>query len=382
MKNKGITLIALVISIIVLLILAGISISMLAGDNSILQRAVESKEATEIGQERESITLAYNSVIIDKITKEEKNITLDEFNKAIKNYYNDVTTASEGSKIIVTFPNGHKYTVYKNGTVEKYTEPPLAKDTLTVTVNEDGTVESPYYVNYPSAKGTIKCRVLYNDDTYGLQIISEEPITKVNLGCNDSNPNVSGEIESLERTQNSYNRAITTLNENAERYIETPDGNILATDARCVGSDPLNKNFPDNTVGDERTTEMYTRTETYMSNFNGKYFKTDTHYATDYNRLEKISATTFSDKTNGIFYWLASRRVYKMSGGDFDFSERLVFYNTLKLNSVTIWGVDTEGNARGGASVEGGLRPVFKLSPEVKILDGEGTEAVPFEIGL
>ena len=35
-QNSGITLIALVITIIVLLILAGISISMLSGDNSIL----------------------------------------------------------------------------------------------------------------------------------------------------------------------------------------------------------------------------------------------------------------------------------------------------------------------------------------------------------
>ena len=40
-NEKGITLIALVITIIVLLILAGISISMLSGNNSILQRATD-----------------------------------------------------------------------------------------------------------------------------------------------------------------------------------------------------------------------------------------------------------------------------------------------------------------------------------------------------
>ena len=59
MRNKGITLIALVISIIVLLILAGISISMLAGDNSILKRAVDAKERTERAQiiERAKIDL-------------------------------------------------------------------------------------------------------------------------------------------------------------------------------------------------------------------------------------------------------------------------------------------------------------------------------------
>ena len=38
-KNKGITLIALVITIIVLLILAGVSIAMLTGQNGILSQA-------------------------------------------------------------------------------------------------------------------------------------------------------------------------------------------------------------------------------------------------------------------------------------------------------------------------------------------------------
>ena len=42
--KKGITLIALVITIIVLLILAGISIIMLSGDNSILRRAGDARE--------------------------------------------------------------------------------------------------------------------------------------------------------------------------------------------------------------------------------------------------------------------------------------------------------------------------------------------------
>ena len=58
-KNKnGITLIALVVSIIVLLILAGVSISMLTGQNGILNRAAEAKEKTEIAQRDEQAQLA------------------------------------------------------------------------------------------------------------------------------------------------------------------------------------------------------------------------------------------------------------------------------------------------------------------------------------
>ena len=53
-NNKGITLIALVVSIIVLLILAGISISMLTGQNGILNRASEAREQTETSQKEEN----------------------------------------------------------------------------------------------------------------------------------------------------------------------------------------------------------------------------------------------------------------------------------------------------------------------------------------
>lgn len=60
-KNKGITLIALVVTILILLILAGVSISMLTGENGIIEQAKNSKEKTEIGEEKEYIALAVNN---------------------------------------------------------------------------------------------------------------------------------------------------------------------------------------------------------------------------------------------------------------------------------------------------------------------------------
>ena len=61
LKNKkiaGITLIALVVTIIVLLILAGISISMLSGNNSILEQAERAKDLTGKVQMSEVLQLA------------------------------------------------------------------------------------------------------------------------------------------------------------------------------------------------------------------------------------------------------------------------------------------------------------------------------------
>ncbi len=56
--QKGITLIALVITIIVLLILAGVSIATLTGDNGILTKAQTAKTETEKASEKEQIKLA------------------------------------------------------------------------------------------------------------------------------------------------------------------------------------------------------------------------------------------------------------------------------------------------------------------------------------
>ncbi len=57
--NKGITLIALVITIIVLLILAGVSIAMLVGENGILTQAIEAGEKTQEAELDEKLKLAY-----------------------------------------------------------------------------------------------------------------------------------------------------------------------------------------------------------------------------------------------------------------------------------------------------------------------------------
>ena len=57
-REKGITLIALVITIIVLLILAGVSIAMLTGQNGILTQAQNSKQVTEEAAEQEKRKLS------------------------------------------------------------------------------------------------------------------------------------------------------------------------------------------------------------------------------------------------------------------------------------------------------------------------------------
>ena len=62
--KKGITLIALIVTIIVLLILAGVSIATLTGDNGILTRAQDAKNKTEQAQkDEENILSSYEDKI-------------------------------------------------------------------------------------------------------------------------------------------------------------------------------------------------------------------------------------------------------------------------------------------------------------------------------
>ena len=78
-KEKGITLIALVITIIVLLILAGVAIATLTGDNGVLTKAVSSKEETDIAETKEQIKLEIMGSLND-----EGKYTNDDVVKAVK----------------------------------------------------------------------------------------------------------------------------------------------------------------------------------------------------------------------------------------------------------------------------------------------------------
>lgn len=57
-KNRGITLISLVVTIIILIILAGVSINLVLGENGIIKKAIEAREMVRIAQIEEEIELA------------------------------------------------------------------------------------------------------------------------------------------------------------------------------------------------------------------------------------------------------------------------------------------------------------------------------------
>ena len=113
--NKGITLIALVITIIILLILAGITIGLVTGDNGILAQATRAKEETEIAQEKEEIVLAYNTAVAKK---QSADITAEELDEELKANDAGADAIEDGENIKVTFEESKReYIIDKNGNI-------------------------------------------------------------------------------------------------------------------------------------------------------------------------------------------------------------------------------------------------------------------------
>ena len=67
-QEEGITLIALVVTIVVLLILAGVSISLVLNNNGVISKAKDSKNSTERGQAQDEVNLAINYLQIEDAT--------------------------------------------------------------------------------------------------------------------------------------------------------------------------------------------------------------------------------------------------------------------------------------------------------------------------
>ena len=92
MKNKGITMIALIITIIILLILAGVSIALLTGENGIVKKAELAKQKSEEAELEENATLGDYENIIDNYMNNSRNTV-----SAYKILFDNSDGATEGT---------------------------------------------------------------------------------------------------------------------------------------------------------------------------------------------------------------------------------------------------------------------------------------------
>ena len=139
-NNKGITLIALVITIIVLLILAGVSIALLTGKNGILNQASRAGDETNRAEVLERVNMELNGQLANAMAG-------DPF---------DANTKIEGNLGLDTDKKINGYKVIVNSTSTAYN----TSNTVTITIekpsDDAGTFSTDAGVRYDSATSTWK----------------------------------------------------------------------------------------------------------------------------------------------------------------------------------------------------------------------------------
>ena len=115
-KESGITLMALVVTIIILLILAGISIGMLSGDNSIIKQAGNAKTQTDIAQEKEILEQA---TVVAMGKSKYGSVEKQYLDPELSKYSEIEDTEDVDDGIEVTFKSGRVYLVDADGNVNE-----------------------------------------------------------------------------------------------------------------------------------------------------------------------------------------------------------------------------------------------------------------------
>ena len=186
-KQRGITILALTITIIILLILAGITIVALTGENGLIKNVDQAKEETEIATEKEIV----NNATVQAVGSNNRG-TLDEkeLQEELDNITgNDVTKVKIiRHKTIVEFTESQRmYYVDENGNVFEYiyTDLPIMENgqdfnnrmsdykekILTVTVLNNIDVPENVYQVFDVSKEqneTVKAWLIENEENTGV----------------------------------------------------------------------------------------------------------------------------------------------------------------------------------------------------------------------
>ena len=349
-EDKGITLIALVITIIVLLILAGISISMLSGDNSILQKATEAKTQTEEKSKEEQIQIeVMGSIGTDgKIDVPTLKTNLGKIGAIVTGDYLplkvelgvDSFKIDDGGnvrKIIIADRTNIKIGDYVNYTPT--VQAPYSKDKLgeaytgstnnsldinqeslnwkVLDINEDGSIDliaepTSQTINFSGATGYNNgvyimhdiCKSLYSNITHSIEARS------ISLEDFEENLTENGRIERDEYNktstsnpqygQTNYEKWNTTYSDNyyPNIYAKEIGSGIESVNVKIDGIKATEKNKLDLTIGNAA----------YKHNLNTGLTSTQTVYYIKLNEINYGEANTILKRSSSP-YWVASRFV-------------------------------------------------------------------------
>ena len=405
--TKGITLIALVITIIVLLILAGVTIATLSGENGILSKATEAGNKTEEGNAEEEVKIAVMGSI--GTNGELENEVLKENLNKIENISGVPAEITDNSyPVIVTVEGKYSYAINKDGiigepvtregikigdyvnyTYDKKTEGYSLLSTQSgytsnqtvnqksgmkwrvLNIHENGTVDLIGDVSASDQTIYFQGALGYNNGVYLLNDICKELYSNNNLGITARSINIE-DIESQMNetgiaTRDAYTvngvqygniKTYTGYTQYPNLYVKEKGSGIDTVEVNTNGIGGSNNGYTNPTT--ETSSKASTRltvTQTYyaLTYIPDSYFK-------DYNE----SSSTVRDMlfNTGTIYFLASRYVVCNST-----------FASFGLRTVS--GVYIEGynrfNSNGTTSAYNfRLRPIVSIGADIKIEACEG----------
>ena len=399
-NKKGITLIALVVTIVVLLILAGVTISLLLDENGIIAKSKDARNANRAGAIKEEITLWK----ADKFAADNgagSHESMDDFLARLKTRGlisdEDITTIKDTRKLqvgkeTIVFPSDAKTLVQafkdneiKVGDYLNYNDYVDETKTCTTLTNENGWADQ----KYTATKNTY-WQVLGLDSTgEKLMLISQSPIKK-EMKTDDTAEDWEKSPYLILKGAYSYVNGKTILN-NISGVYSTELGEAKSITAeeinRLIGVtvDYTNKKVyansnPDVNIDEYKVLgEQYTYTaddytpESYIDNKSHATAgeKTDPATAYMYNwenltiddtlKTMLFSGTT-SDANDAKSYWLASSGVDARS--IFAFFGPSHVFNGFVYSFTYLFRSNGKWNAYGLA-----VRPVVYLNSEITVED-------------
>ena len=218
--NQALTLIALVITIIVLLILAGVSIAMLTGENGLFKQATKAKEETKKAEVQEVVDIAMGEYYIRKNNGE--NITVEDFlNKKVESgEFDNVKNNGDGTYRVEkdgyeTIVKDEEYNLIKLGDYVEYN--------VTYTDMYSGyefTAQNGWRVLEPGTKnadGTYSKVKLISTGVPAKLFYSHSKVKDIENKANQNNDavgNWTGNSEQREKYLNEFNLSVSSANNN------------------------------------------------------------------------------------------------------------------------------------------------------------------------
>ncbi len=333
-KEKGITLIALAITIIVLLILAGVAIATLTGDNGILTKAASAKENTERAEIIENAKLDILAIQSDK----EGKLTTGDLRGVLDKYFKDVPEeiTAENIATLELKTKDEKHTIkvseiyngnisdIKNVTELKVGDYVKYGDKLTsqtYVTKESGEPDTGYETSQT-----------FNTNTATLwRVINKKANGDVEIVAVNNTLSSDGTTGLYLKSQNGFLNSETILNNLCSKLYANPSYGT----ARSINVDDINNltGFnPETSDWDEKDYYLNNRTKTYTSGGpfwdkntntfrkattespvtvdNTFYYYTVNENIPLYDTLIEESKTypeDYSGENYPMFYWLASR---------------------------------------------------------------------------